>query len=432
MFGGMRTSMKSHCTSFPLDSSAIIHLAVRKKGYTNSFRLCAELSDTVCPRTLQAAADVVAPRFPTIVAGIQRGMFQYTVVPATEPPKVCLEQEYLADMPLDMIERCAIRILYYGNRIAVEIFHSLTDGYGGQVFFNALIAEYLCQKGLISTETANSIQRINPHDAEYTADDYLTYAETQTAPLNHRKVYRLPGKLNLHKPTRIVTGIYDTRELVETARYFGVSLTVFLTAVMAEAILEMRSHHADPKMSAQPLQIMIPVNLRKRFPSKTLRNFSLYALPCIMPIHQEMPFEKLIDSIVVQLKEQLSKNHLATMISTNVTLQKLPLFRFLPLSVKIRLLRIGFHFCGERNSCLSLSNLGEITYPPELRKYVHHIDFSLTPRRNAPYNCGIASFNGKLAISFSKKSDEKGLEWYFFHRLAELGYHSEMELENCS
>lgn len=226
--------------------------------------------------------------------------------------------------------------------------------------------------------------------------------------------------------------IYDTRELVETARYFGVSLTVFLTAVMAEAILEMRNHHADPKMSAQPLQIMIPVNLRKRFPSKTLRNFSLYALPCIMPIHQEMPFEKLIDSIVVQLKEQLSKNHLAAMISTNVTLQKLPLFCFLPLSVKTRLLRIGFHFCGERNSCLSLSNLGEITYPPELRKYVHHIDFSLTPRRNAPYNCGIASFNGKLAISFSKKSDEKGLEWYFFHRLAELGYHSEMDLENCS
>lgn len=424
----MRGHKKTHRTNFPLDSSAIIHLAVMKKGYTNSFRLSATLTDTICPRTLQAAVDKIAPMFPTIVAGIRRGIFQYAVVPAATPPKICLEQECLADMSMDMIERCAVRILYCNNRIAVEIFHSLTDGYGGQVFFNALIAEYFCQKGLISEEVANSIQCVNPCDTVYTVDNYVTYAETQTIPLNHRKVYRLPGKHNPKMQTHIVTEIYDTRELVETARYFGTSLTAFLTAVMAEAIIEMRDHHADPKASNQSIQIMIPVNLRKRFGSKTLRNFSLYALPCIMPFQQELPFEKLLDSIVLQLNEQLSKDYLAAMITTSVSLQKIPLFRFLPLYIKIRLLRIGFYFCGERNSCLSLSNLGQITYPPELEKYVQYIDFALTPRRNAPYNCGIVSYDGKLAISFSKKSNEKGLDWYFFHYLTELRYRAEIDL----
>lgn len=98
--------------------------------------------------------------------------------------------------------------------------------------------------------------------------------------------------------------------------------------------------------------------------------------------------------------------------------------------VKTFLLRIGFHFCGERNSCLSLSNLGEVTYPSEIRSYVRHIDFTLTPRRNAPYICGIVSYNGKLAISFTKRSSRKSLEWYFAQCLAELGYIAGIESEN--
>ena len=223
----MRASMKTHRDYFPLDSSAIIHLAVMKKGYTNSFRLSATLTDAICPQTLQAAVDIVTPLFPTIVAGIRRGIFQYTVVPVRTPPKVCLEQEYLADMPMDMIERCAMRILYCENRIAVEIFHSLTDGHGGLVFFNTLIAEYLCQCGLISRDTANSIQCANGGDAEVTADDYMTYAGANTAPLNYEKVYKLPGKTGPNQETRITTQIYDTQELIAAAHYFDVSLTVF-------------------------------------------------------------------------------------------------------------------------------------------------------------------------------------------------------------
>ena len=314
--------------------------------------------------------DIVTPLFPTIVAGIRRGIFQYTVVPVRTPPKVCLEQEYLADMPMDMIERCAMRILYCENRIAVEIFHSLTDGHGGLVFFNTLIAEYLCQCGLISRDTANSIQCANGGDAEVTADDYMTYAGANTAPLNYEKVYKLPGKTGPNQETRITTQIYDTQELIAAAHYFGVSLTVFLTAVMAEAIFELRKQHPNVRTQQQPLQIMVPVNLRKRFASKTLRNFSLYALPYVTPLQAEIPFEKLIDCIAVQLKEQFSEEHLAAMMTTNVKLQKIPFFRLVPLCIKTFLLRIGFHFCGERNSCLSLSNLGEITYPPEMKQCI--------------------------------------------------------------
>ncbi len=425
----MRADMKTRPRGLPLDSSAIIHLAVIRRGYTNSFRLSATLTDVICPQTLQKAVDVIAPRFPTIVAGIRHNIFQYIVVPAESAPKICLEQNCLAEMSKPMIETCAMRILYSDKRISVEIFHSLTDGYGGMMFFNALLAEYLCRKQQISRETADSFQCFNVCPTVLEADDYLTYAGEKTLALNHQNVYKLPGGVNPEQQTKIVTGIYDTQKLLDEAHRLEVSLTTFLAAIMAAAILEMQ-RQAGKTQCTLPLQIIVPVNLRKRFSSQTLRNFSLYALPCIMPTQKEMPFEQILNSISVQLKEQLSQENLAAMITTNVKLQKLPILRFIPLCIKNFFLRIGFHFCGERNSCLSISNLGEITYSPEMAQYVEHIEFSLTPRRNAPYNCGVASYNDKLAISFTKKGNEVGLEWYFFKCLSDRGFQMKMKLEN--
>lgn len=425
----MRADMKTRPSGLPLDSSAIIHLAVMRRGYTNSFRLSATLTDTVCQPTLQRAVDAIAPRFPTIAAGIRHNMFQYVVVPAERPPKVCLEHECLAEMSKAMVEACAIRILYSGSRISVEIFHSLTDGYGGMVFFNALLAEYLCRKQQISRETSDLFQCYNISPTILAADDYLTHAGEKTLALNHRKVYKLPGEVEPEQQTKVITGIYDTQKLIDEAHRLGVSLTVFLTAVMVEAILEMQRQTSKTKCTL-PLQIMIPVNLRKRFSSQTLRNFSLYALPCVMSSQEGMSFEQMLNSIAGQLKEQLSQENLAAMITTNVKLQKLPILRFIPLCIKNSFLRIGFHFCGGRNSCLSISNLGEITYSPEMAQYIEHIEFSLTPRRNAPYNCGVASYNDKLAISFTKKGNEIGLEWYFFKCLSDRGFQMKMKLEN--
>lgn len=44
------------------------------------------------------------------------------------------------------MRRCALRVIVYENRIAVEFFHSLTDGTGALIFLKTLTAEYLEQK----------------------------------------------------------------------------------------------------------------------------------------------------------------------------------------------------------------------------------------------------------------------------------------------
>lgn len=408
--------------SYPLDNSAIIHLASMRKEYANAFRVSATLKDAICPEMLQVALDHVTPRFPTIVAGIQRGFFQYKVVPVKESPKIQREQEVFPYMTEKEIQTCAMRVFYSQYRVSVVFFHSLTDGYGGSVFLNTLLAEYFSLR--YSNSCPYTEQILNPQDvADNTevCDDFITYAGTRGSPANHKKVYQLPATTSSDGSVHVFTGVYDTEVLLNAAHRWKVSLTVFLTAVMFDSIMELQRKYTPSPASYEPIQLMVPINLRKKFESRTLRNFSLYALPCIEPTAEKIPFATLVEKIATQMKEQTSNFHLKGMMSTNVRVQNLTLFRMLPLPIKDALLRIVFHFYGERNSCMSISNLGEVNYPEELSQYVERVDFALTPRRNTACNCGIISYKGRLFINFTGKSNVMELENLFFKHLNDMG-----------
>ena len=103
------------------------------------------------------------------------------------------------------------------------------------------------------------------------------------------------------------------------------------------------------------------------------------------------------------------------------------LFRILPLWIKDIIVQAVYHFYGERNSCLSISNLGEAVCLEEIRQHIQRMDFMLTPRRNSACNCGIVSYGGRLFINFTGKGDGAGLEQYFFRKLASMGYQAEIE-----
>ena len=77
-----------HKNHYPLDTSAVIHLAARSRRHSNAFRVTVSLRDSVCPQALQEALNRITPRFPSVIAGIHVGLFQYSLVPAKSPPAV--------------------------------------------------------------------------------------------------------------------------------------------------------------------------------------------------------------------------------------------------------------------------------------------------------------------------------------------------------
>lgn len=168
-----------------------------------------------------------------------------------------------------------------------------------------------------------------------------------------------------------------------------------------------------------PVQVMVPINLRKQFASDSLRNFSLYALPKLPPEAADAPFSEIVQSMAVQIQAQSAKSRLRAAIATNAALeQKTASF---PLWMKCAALRAGFEVCGGRSSCITVSNLGWVTLPDCIQQELERLDFMLTPRVHSPYNCGIVSLGDRLSLTITRRGKDKGVEKRFALLLVKQG-----------
>ena len=75
------------------------------------------------------------------------------------------------------------------------------------------------------------------------------------------------------------TLIFSLEKLQEKLRAEHMTPTVFFTALLAQTAMELQRRKVTPDRPLQPVQIMVPVDLRRRFSSALMRNFSPYALP---------------------------------------------------------------------------------------------------------------------------------------------------------
>jgi len=413
-----RSEASNYKNKYALDSSGILHMASMNKRYTNTFRISVRLKEKVDPKILQQAFQNISPRFPTIVAGIKKGWFQYFVVPAEKIPKVKKDKKYLSTMSGSMIKNCAMQVLYKDETISVEIFHSLTDGIGGTIFVNSLVAEYLSLRYSLRVPYSDNV--FNPVDevpVEELTDGYLEYLGDKPSRAKPEYSYKIPGDDYYSNDSFVVSKDYSTKEMVELAHYYGVSLTTLLTVVMVKSIAQVQE---KKKNSGKAIKIMIPVNLRNKFESKTLYNFTIYALPRINADKCKMEFEQLINNLSEQLKKQFSKEHLQREFTKNVNAQNYWWFKILPVSMKAIVLKQVYRVFGEKNASISISNFGEVRLPDEIKKYIHSFECALTPRTHSPYNCGVISYNGRLNICFSKKGDGCGFENVFFSNADQL------------
>ena len=109
------------------------------------------------------------------------------------------------------------------------------------------------------------------------------------------------------------------------------------------------------------------------------------------------------------------------MIETNISDERSFLVRLIPLFLKNFVMKMVFNSVGEKKSCLSFSNIGQIRLPDIMTEYIDRMDFILGPQAQAPYNCSAYSYNGILNVTFSRDIKEARLETYFFRELQKLG-----------
>lgn len=391
----------------PIDNSALVHLAVHTPAHSNLFRLEVHLRSAVQPGRLQRAADAVALRFPMLAAGIRRQKNGFVVVPCPARLDIRVDQQLLATMATEELQNCAMRVLYGPHHIAVEFFHALTDGAGGLQFLKALLAEY---------------HELPAEPVSYPAaweDSYHKYATWKPSALPGGTSYLLPAAPQEAGPLHRTTLTFSVEALRASAHAENTTLTAFFTALFARTAMELQQAEHVPGEPLLPVQLMVPIDLRKRFASASLRNFSLYALPRLLPEAANAPFSEILQSMTAQLQTQNAYSRLCTALATNVALEQKT--AALPLWLKCAALRAGFEVCGGRSSCITVSNLGQVTVPEPLLPEITQLDFLLTPRLASPYNCGIVSLGDALRLTITRRGRERGVEKRFLAHLVQQG-----------
>lgn len=400
--------------TFTIDNSALLYLALMRKRHTNVYRFSMTLKHDIDPDILQQAVDRVYRRFPTIITGYRPGFFRYTMIPALQPPQVLPDPGCLIPMTPAEIRTCAYRVYYSGSVIAFETFHASTDGYGAVAALTTLVAEYLRLRHAAQIPVSNTLRSLaDAPQSNELVDSYLALGQNKPLHLPSRYSYQLPGKYS-EPQVHLHTGSYSTERLLTAARAHGVSLTAFLSGIMASSVMEVQQHH---RRKLQPVRIMIPADLRRMFGSKTLRNFILYALPTMEPGDEKLPLGELLRKFQTQLKEQLEPRSIAARIAYNVRSQNSLFFRIAPLSLKRFILRTVYKYFGESNSSITLTNIGNVQLPAEMSPFVEDMHCILTPRAGSPYNCAVIALDGKLNITLSSFCTDTELDRIFFGKL---------------
>jgi len=414
---------------YRLDNAALIFPAIIRKNWNNVFRVSVTLTEAVDPQILNQAIADLKPRFPTCFVRLRTGFFWYYLETIAKAPEAQQDFAYpLTHMTRRELKKCCVRFLWFENRIAVEIFHSVTDGTGGLVLLQNLAARYLTLKYGEEIPAEGYIRDISEEPKkEEIRDCFLSCGAARALSRAEETAYHLTGTPETDRFRHIVTGILPTAALKNKAREQGVTVTAYLAAVMAEAVARKQADEGRTGRKAKPVKITIPVNLRRTFGMDTMRNFTLAVNIGFDPALGEYTHEQICALMGHLLAAETIPQRMAGRVAKNVDLQKMLVLRLVPLAVKKICMRLVYALSGESKGCLNISNMGVVKLPDVMAEHVERFDFVIGVQYTYPNNCSVVTYGGKTFISMIRGIRETELERLFFSRLVELGIPVEIE-----
>lgn len=131
--------------------------------------------------------------------------------------------------------------------------------------------------------------------------------------------------------------------------------------------------------------------------------------------------EEIIDQIKGYMGLYINRKNINRYVSRNVRNEELMVLRVIPLWVKRVIMPIVYKRYGERSYTSSVSNLGSIWMPEEVRNRITGFEIFPPPSAGNQLKIVMASYGDKLYISFGKTTGEKDIERIFFRKLRKLG-----------
>lgn len=407
---------------YRLDNAAKIFPSVTTKGRTNTFRVSMILDHEINSEVLQEAVEMVVKRFVNLNVKLKRGLFWYYFETNEARPIVVPESPYICQSykikQKENRNNFLFEVSYYQNRITLEIFHSLTDGMGAMEMLKSICYTYLNLMGLKVYDEGLILTEQTEIRLEELEDSFLkNYDPSIKDNRSSGSALHFSGTLYDDSWLALIKGIINVKQLKEVCQKYNCTVTEFLGAAIvysaykSPAVLEKKN---------KPFKLFVPVNLRRFFPTKSLRNFSLFVRSEIS-FNQDLTFQDILQKVQKDFSEQIQKEKLQAQIVSNVKIEKNIFMRITPLFLKELVLKIGYKTWGEDPNSVSFSNLGLIKLPKSMTQYVKRVNFTSGASQNSLIGIGVVSYNDSLVISISSAMVERDFQIALFRFLASEG-----------
>lgn len=404
-----------------LDNAAKIFPGQNKSKWSNIFRFALVLTEKIDPALLEQALQDVLPRFPCFDVRIRRGIFWYYFEKNAyqNPPVMPDIKNPCHRVKFNENRYFLFRVYYHENRIAVDFFHALTDGYGASVFVSTLAAQYLRLTGK-EIDSGGSVLDLKEQPAESELEDaFERFANSKVKAkradsfVYHRKGEKMPA----HN-VNVTTGYIPLDKLLETARSHSATVTEYLASILL--YVHYKRQLAEERKQ-KDVSVQIPVNLRRQYDTKTLRNFSLCYSVRIDPNLGEYTFEEILKQVSLYLRYVNNQKQLNAMMTANMGLERNPIMRAIPLFIKDLGIGISFLITGEQTTTALLTNLGPVHLPKNMEPFVRHAMFMAGPGVLNGARLGAVSCKDVFAITFANIYKNSDIEQDFFTALVQRG-----------
>ena len=398
-----------------LDNAAKLFSAASSPKDTRVFRFYCELKEEVKEEILQEALNQTIQKYPVFLSVMRKGLYWPYLEKSDLRPVVREEyKEPCSSLYVRDKKTLLFEVTYYEKRINFEVFHALTDGTGATEFLRELVKNYLYlihEEDLEPVELSN--QYLTVKDQE--DDSFSRYYDPDFPRKKKKKIRAVQIKKGGkgYEELQINEASMSVKELLGIAREKKVSMSVLLTAAFICAIHEEMSRMQEKK----PVILMVPVNLRKIFPSDSMLNFFGYIEPGYQFGGGKDSFEDVLEAVKLYFQENLSKEHMAGRMNELIAIEKHKILKWAPLELKNRCIRAGAKM-AEQEVTAVLSNMSVVKMPEDYAQYIEK--FGVYTSTNRTELC-ICSFQDTLSLGFTSRYDSTNIQRNFYRILKELG-----------
>lgn len=390
------------------DQGKIYSLSFNKKD-TSIFRLSVLLNDKINPTILQKALELVLERYKAFKVKMRKGFFWYYLEENTKSPVINEENEYpFQKLNTNENNDYLFKITYFDKKINIDYFHTLTDANSGTEFFKEIIYKY------IELKYANEINLLDLYTNnffEYSENSYIkNYKKHNIKAYNPPKAYRIKGEELENGKVGINHFNVKLDELKKHSKEKECSLSTYLVTMLVFAIYEANYQANNGK---KPINICIPIDLRKYFPSETISNFVSYMVVSLnFKSNKEYSFDDILDEVKKEFEKKLKFEKIVETMSANGKIIHNPFVRIVPLVLKKTLVVLG-SLNVKRQFTTTFSNIGKVEFDDKYTKYIENFFFILAPDWAEKIRCGVCSYKENLNVTFGTNLNSSSIELKF-------------------